>query len=1858
MNQRRLSTCLAALLIALAALVLTAVPTWACGGGVICLDADASGPAHDGQSWTTAYTSVQAALDWTNTHTATTYEIWLAEGVYYPDEGGSHVNNSRGEFFRIAWNNVQLYGGFAATETAREQRDWAAHPTVLSGDIDGNDSNTDGNFVAETWNDLKGNNAYHVLWLDGVTNGSITSATVLDGFTITGGNTNGDDWPGHNGGGLYCAGNAIGRTCSPTLIHIIFSGNQAYEFGGGMFNNGDSGDSSPSLTHVTFNGNYASSGGGIANRSQDGASSPALTNVTFSGNSAWYEGGGMYNSGVEGVSNPSLTNVTFSGNQAGENGGGMCNDGYRGESSPSLTNVTFNGNQARRHSGGGMYNYGGTSGKSNPSLTNVTFSGNQAGMYGGGMASYTGYDDNEIHPVLVNCILWGNTAPDGPQIYNHNAMPTVAYSNVQWPSGVYTGAGNLNVDPQFIAPISAAAAPTTTGNYRLHRTSPAIDAGNNFSVTVTTDLDGHPRAVDMPIADTGSGAAPLVDIGAYEAHTFYVDADASGAATGLSWTDALTNVQTALDWTNSHGSSAYEIWVAEGVYYPDEGGSRVDNDRNECFRIAYDNVQLYGGFAATETLRAQRDWRMHLTVLSGDIDRDSAPDHNAYHVLYLDGVTNESITGATILDGFTTTGGNADSNYPNDRGGGLYCAGRGSGHQCNPKLSHIIFSGNAAAASGGGMYNDGVNGESNPDLDNVIFKGNSATSGGGMLNDGNDGGLSSPTLTNVVFSGNAAVAGGGMYNDGNDGGVSRPTLINVTFSGNSAEQHGGGMYNHGLAGGISNPTLINCILWGNTAIDGLQIYNDNAAATVTHSDVQGGYTGAGNLNVDPQFVTPITATAAPTTTGDYRLQVTSPAIDAGNSFSVTAATDMDGLLRKVDSPYANNTGAGTPPVDMGAYELQLPRLSLAKSVAPAIAAPYRGLVTYTLTLHNRGDGIGIALILTDTLPAGVNFEQWLEQPANGLVRNGNAITWTGTLAPATGVTLTFTAQHIGDYRDVVVNTAHFSGAAQQGQATASFNVGAIYVDADATGAASGLTWADAYTNVQAALDWTNTHPAITYEIWVAEGVYYPDEGDSHVNNSRTEFFRVVYDNVQLYGGFAATETLRAQRDWTAHPTILSGDIDGNDWNTDTNRIAETWNDVRGSNAYHVLYLDGVTNESITGATVLDGFTITAGDAQGDSPDNDGGGLICAGNGSGHACSPTLSHLIFSGNSAGFLGGGLYSYGVEGMSSPALTHVTFNGNRSAGGGGMSNDARFGGVSSSTLTDVTFNANSAIFSGGGLENLADEGVSSPILTNVVFSGNRAGEDGGGGMSNWSNGWDEDIRGKSNPVLINVIFSGNSTTGAGGGMDNDSSFNSESDPSLTNVTFSGNSAERGGGMSNESGGIGAESQSTSNPVLTNVTFSGNSAEQGGGIYNRAHNGGESRPNLGNCILWGNAAGTGPQLYDAADGATTVSYSDVQWPEGVYTGTGNLNADPQFVAPTVASAAPTTTGNYRLQAASPAIDAGNSFSITAATDMDGQPRKVDVSYIANTGVGTPPVDMGAYEAQFLGFVLAKSVTPGAAAPYRGLVTYTLILRNVDAASNTTITLTDTLPDEVDFAQWITQPTGGIVQNGNAITWTGTLATATGVTLTFTARHTSGYGDMVINTAHFSSATQTGVATATHTVAPNYPPALNEIGNHWITLGASVAFTAAASDANGYPPLAYTLDAGSVGGITAGGAFTWTPAGVGVYTATVRVSDGELEDSETFSITVVTEPVHTLTVNVAGKGAVDIVPRQTGYISGTEVTLTAQPADGWQFTGWLGDLSGATSPATLAMNADKIIIATFTRAMRIYLPLTLRNTP
>lgn len=74
------------------------------------------------------------------------------------------------------------------------------------------------------------------------------------------------------------------------------------------------------------------------------------------------------------------------------------------------------------------------------------------------------------------------------------------------------------------------------------------------------------------------------------------------------------------------------------------------------------------------------------------------------------------------------------------------------------------------------------------------------------------------------------------------------------------------------------------------------------------------------------------------------------------------------------------------------------------------------------------------------------------------------------------------------------------------------------------------------------------------------------------------------------------------------------------------------------------------------------------------------------------------------------------------------------------------------------------------------------------------------------------------------------------------------------------------------------------------------------------------------------------------------------------------------------------------------------------------------------------------------------------------------------------------------------------------------------------------------------------------------------------------------------------------------------------------------------------TPPEHTLnaTVDPAGSGTVELDPAGPTYPSGTTVTLTANPAAGYAFDHWSGDLSGSDNPATIVMDADKNVTAHF----------------
>ena len=422
----------------------------------------------------------------------------------------------------------------------------------------------------------------------------------------------------------------------------------------------------------------------------------------------------------------------------------------------------------------------------------------------------------------------------------------------------------------------------------------------------------------------------------------YVDINANGAGDGTSWTDAYTDLQSAL---LSAPPAGTQVWVAGGTYYPVSNPSNppTELEKSATFQLM-DGVGIYGGFAGTEGTLDERDPSVNVTILSGDIGVPSNSDDNIFHV-----VTGSVTDSTAVLDGFTITAGNAIEDPAELNGGGILNVGG------SPTISNMVISNNEGVF-GGGMFN--YNGAS-PTVTNVTFSGNSAVRGAGMYNNTNSsptvtnvtfatntasfrgGGMTTsggtPTLRNVTFYGNSAPKGGAMHNAANGD----PTLINVTFSENTASEDGESIFND-----FSDPVIINSILYNDNAGSQEEIFNNNSTPIVSYSIVQGGYTGTGNLNVNPLL-------GSLQDNGGYTQTIAllpgSPAIDAGDDVNCPAA-DQRGLTR----PQGTHC-------DMGAYEIDnVPPTTSLDSYPPDPDSDNTPTFTFS---GDDGDGSGVASFL-------------------------------------------------------------------------------------------------------------------------------------------------------------------------------------------------------------------------------------------------------------------------------------------------------------------------------------------------------------------------------------------------------------------------------------------------------------------------------------------------------------------------------------------------------------------------------------------------------------------------------------------------------------------------------------------------------------------------------------------------------------------------------------------------------------------------------------------------------------------------------------------------------------------------------
>ncbi|MBN2571293.1 MAG: right-handed parallel beta-helix repeat-containing protein [Ignavibacteriales bacterium] len=230
-------------------------------------------------------------------------------------------------------------------------------------------------------------------------------------------------------------------------------------------------------------------------------------------------------------------------------------------------------------------------------------------------------------------------------------------------------------------------------------------------------------------------------------------------------------------------------------------------------------------------------------------------------------------------------------NNANSQAGGIFL------WDSNPDINNNTISNNNTTYYGGGIYVW----DSNPNVNKNTINNNFAEYGGGMCVY-----MSSPQIINNIIINNSAGNGGGIYLM-----HSNSKIINNIISNNFCNGYYGGS---GIYRSCDNPVIRNTILWGNKrdTIDEQIISTGEGVLTVKYSCIQGGWSGEGNINDDPSFISPSGGSGKDYDglLANWRLKSSSPCIDTGDPDPTgLPSTDRDGNLRIWNGR-----------VDMGAYE--------------------------------------------------------------------------------------------------------------------------------------------------------------------------------------------------------------------------------------------------------------------------------------------------------------------------------------------------------------------------------------------------------------------------------------------------------------------------------------------------------------------------------------------------------------------------------------------------------------------------------------------------------------------------------------------------------------------------------------------------------------------------------------------------------------------------------------------------------------------------------------------------------------------------------------------------------------------------
>ena len=501
----------------------------------------------------------------------------------------------------------------------------------------------------------------------------------------------------------------------------------------------------------------------------------------------------------------------------------------------------------------------------------------------------------------------------------------------------------------------------------------------------------------------------------------YVDADADGLRDGSSWENALDDLNSALFIAEKikQDHEAYpEIWVAAGTYYG-------DGTSTNAFIMA-EGVSVYGGFAGTETSLQQRDYETNITILDGQGSQRVLYQDKVYTestVTVWDGITIQNGGGAyngvgayiqeygTLRNCTIKNNGREFTSSGNVYGGGVYLVG-GRLEQCKIH-DNLLKNTNSNYNYGAGVYM--TNGYItdceiyNNEVHNTYSY--SYANYAGVCVDNNSNTKKSVVKNCYIHDNYSHSNAGGMYLTGytnnyvevincrienneagqNGGGVymnSYATLVGCVISNNNANMGAGvslsyhnniincnivnnktktANYNGAGIDGSSYANIYNCVIWGNKKADVSDnvYFSGNTNVVVSHSAIEGGYTGIGNINlfssntgdgIHPKFVNPTEGAGKDYYNGDWSLQEGSALIDKGviEGLPITLTeTDIAGNVRvqkeKVDigaiessyestmkiAPDANNiiyvTESGAGSKNGSSWENATPYLSMASS---------------------------------------------------------------------------------------------------------------------------------------------------------------------------------------------------------------------------------------------------------------------------------------------------------------------------------------------------------------------------------------------------------------------------------------------------------------------------------------------------------------------------------------------------------------------------------------------------------------------------------------------------------------------------------------------------------------------------------------------------------------------------------------------------------------------------------------------------------------------------------------------------------------------------------------------------------------